>query len=37
MPLTLTVESRGGKRSTFEVKAAVRPLGAPGWHADARQ
>ncbi len=30
VPLTLTVESRAGKRSTIEVKAAVRPLGAPG-------
>jgi copper(I)-binding protein len=30
VPLTLIVESRGGKRSTVEVKAAVRPLGAPG-------
>ncbi len=29
VPLTLTVESRGGKRSTVEVKATVRPLGAP--------
>jgi copper(I)-binding protein len=27
VPLTLTLEGPGGKRSTLEVEAAVRPLG----------
>lgn len=30
VPLTLTVESRSGKRSTIDVKASVRALGSPG-------